>query len=348
MKSPLLLALALLFAASSGDARTLVVANKSADTVSLIDLASGREVATLPTGKAPHEVAISADGRRAAITNYGSREAPGSSLTLLDLAGRRVEKTIDLGEHRRPHGVVWSADGRGLWVTAEGSKALLEVDVAEGKVRRALPTAMEVSHMVAVTAAGDRAFVANIRSGNVTALDLASGQVLAQIATGDGAEGIGVDPGGEELWVSNRAVDTLTVLGARDLARRAELPAPGFPIRLAFTPDAARVLVSAAKSGRLLVFDRRERRAVGEVAFAEKAAGGEGRLMTGFGDSPVPIGVVVDATGRFAYVAMSNADRIAEIDLARLAVVRTLTAGREPDGMGFSSLDSSGAVAGAR
>ncbi len=54
-------------------AGTLVVANKSEATVSLVDVASGEVRATLPTGNAPHEVAVSPDSALALVGNYGTR-----------------------------------------------------------------------------------------------------------------------------------------------------------------------------------------------------------------------------------------------------------------------------------
>ena len=75
----------------------------------LVALDTGRSVATLPTGHAPHEVAVSADGRTAVVANYGDRERSGDSLTVVDLRARKVARTIDLGEHRRPHGLTFVA-----------------------------------------------------------------------------------------------------------------------------------------------------------------------------------------------------------------------------------------------
>jgi len=207
--------------ADGASAATLAVANKAEATLSLVDLASGEVVATLPTGAGPHEVGVSPDGRFVLVTNYGSRGAPGSTLTLVDVAAARVVRTIDLGEHRRPHGVAWLDADRAL-VTAEDDKALLEIDVARGKVARAIETGQEVSHMVAAAAESARAFVANIGSGSVTAIDLAAGAKLVDVATGDGAEGIALARGGRELWVTNRAADTLTVLDAARFSRLAE------------------------------------------------------------------------------------------------------------------------------
>jgi hypothetical protein len=56
--------LASLGQAPSGLKGTIVVLNKSGHDASFIDLASGSIVATLPTGRGPHELVITRDGRR--------------------------------------------------------------------------------------------------------------------------------------------------------------------------------------------------------------------------------------------------------------------------------------------
>lgn len=322
--------------AASAHASTLLVANKSEATVSLLDLASGKVAATLPTGKGPHEIAVSPSGKRALISNYGTREEPGSTLTLVDVPGGRVEKTIDLGELKRPHGMVFIAEGRAL-VTSEASKALLEVDVDAGKVLRSIATGQEISHMVVVTPDGKRAFVANIGSGSVTAIDLAAGKSVGDVATGAGAEGIAVTPDGKQVWVTNRAADTVSVLDASTLAVVASVPSTAFPIRAKVTPDGRHVLVSNAKTGDLAVFSAADRSLERRVPLVLTGAiRTEGRLMT-FGDSSVPIGVLIEPSGKRAFVAHANADEISIVDLTEWKRIGSLTAGKEPDGMGYSA-----------
>ncbi len=332
-----ILAAAAVLVAGSVDAATLLVANKSDATVSLVDLKSGKVAATLPTGKAPHEIAVSPSGRLALITDYGPREAPGSTLTLIDVPAAKVVKTIDLGEYRRPHGAAWLDERRAL-VTSEASKALLEVDVEAGKVIRSIPTGQEVSHMVAVTPDGSRAFVANIGSGSVTAIDLKAGKSLGDVKTGDGAEGIDVTPDGRQVWITNRAADTVTVLDAGSLAVLATVASPGFPIRAKTTPDGKHVLVSNAKAGDLAVLATADRKLARRVPLALTApTRKEGRLLE-FGDSSVPIGILVEPGGDRAFVAHANADEISIVDLREWKRTGSLTAGREPDGMGYSKL----------
>lgn len=316
---------------------TLAVANKAEATVSLIDLDSGDVVATLPTGEGPHEIGISPDGRFALVTNYGTREQDGNSLTLIDIPAASVVKTIDLGEYRRPHGVEW-LDDESAAVTVEANQALIVVDVGRDKVTQSIGTDQEVSHMVALDPERGRAYTANIGSGSVTVLDLGKGARVTNIATGDGAEGIAVSASGEHIWVTNRGADTITVLDADTLEKAGEMASEGFPIRATATPR-GQVLVTRARAGDLAIYDAETFEEQRVVAFDIERMDVEERLFGDrFGDSSVPIGVIVDSAGERAWVAHANADVITEIDLGTGEIVRMLRAGKEPDGMGYSGL----------
>jgi YVTN family beta-propeller protein len=320
-------------------ADTLVVLNKSEATASLIDLESGAVRATLPTNDGPHEAAVSPDGRIALIGNYGTGTAPGSSLTVVDIPAAKVVKTIDLDEYRRPHGLVFLADGRRALVTAEDNRSLLLVDIERAVVEKAIATRADVSHMVDLAFGDTRAFVANIGSGSVSVIDLERGALLRTVETGAGAEGITATVDGEEIWVTNRGADTVSVLDAESLEIVATIPCASFPIRAKATPDGRHILVSCARSGDIAVFDVAERKEVRRIPQDLRAVDtGERLFGDRFGESSVPIGIVIHPNGKTAWVAHTNADVVAEIDLGSWEIVRLLSAGREPDGMAYSAL----------
>jgi YVTN family beta-propeller protein len=312
----------------------LLVVNKAEATVSVVDVREGRELARVPTGNAPHEVAVSPDGRMAVVTNYGTGPAPGNTLTVIDLARLQPVATIDLGKQRRPHGITWLPDGRRVAVTTEGSGTLSIVDVAERRLTAAIPTGAEVSHQVAVTPDGARAFVANIGSGSVTVIDLDAGATLRSVPTGRGAEGVRVSPDGREVWVTNRAANTVSVLDAVSLEVLATLPSADFPIRVMFTPDGTRALVTHARSAELRVFDVASRREIVTVPITAPVIEGRDQVLA-FEGSASPIGVLGDPDGRHVYVAAASADAVAVVDLDAGAVVRLIPVGREPDGLGW-------------
>lgn len=324
--------LALSLAASGAQAAgLLLVANKEADTVSLLDLADGRTLGTLPTGQGPHEIAASNDGRLAVVTNYGTRAVPGRSLTVIDLATRTVARTIDLGTHTRPHGVQFLSDHRRVAVTAEGSGNLLVVDVQAGQVLQAVATGQSVSHMVALAPDDSRAFVANIGSGSLSVIDLRSGALVKNLPTGGGAEGVAVAAGGREVWVSNRADNTLSVVDARTLEIRATLKSADFPIRAAPARGGEQVLVTNARSGELAVFDTAPRRERARLKLVGDEAGMASRFFDRAGSTP--IGVVAEPSGRRVFVALAGGDRVAVVDAADWKVLDYWPTGAEPDGM---------------
>ena len=156
---------------------TLLVGNKGENTLSFIDLATGRELGRSETGRMPHEIAVSPDGRQAAVVAYGAR-----SIDIFDIASRRRLRTIDLSPNDGPHGLVWLADGR-IVATTERSQSLTVVDTSGGDRVSAISTGQQGTHMVAVTPDARRAFTANIPAGTVSVLDLAGGTKIRDISS---------------------------------------------------------------------------------------------------------------------------------------------------------------------
>lgn len=77
------------------DGKLLLATNKRDRSVSILDLASGGELARLPTRrKVVHGVAVSPDSRYAFVTAEGVGSEPGA-LEIIDLAGRRIVTTLD-------------------------------------------------------------------------------------------------------------------------------------------------------------------------------------------------------------------------------------------------------------
>jgi len=77
------------------DGRLLVATNKRDGSVSIFEVATGKELARLPTKrKVLHGVAISPDSRYAFITVEGVGEEPGT-LEIIDLNERKTVATLD-------------------------------------------------------------------------------------------------------------------------------------------------------------------------------------------------------------------------------------------------------------
>lgn len=333
-----LLAIGLALAGLAGDASArgeLLVGNKAADTVWRLDLDDGRRLGEVASGEGPHEIAVSPDARLALVTAYG-REQPGNLITVIDLAAGKAVAPIGLGANTKPQGLRFLPAGGRAVVTTEGSKSLLVVDVAAGKVERVIDVGPGTGHMVALSKDGATAYVSKIEAGTVSRVDLATGAKTHEVAAGKGAEGIAVAADGT-VWVTNRADDSVTVHAADSLEVLATLPSAGFPIRVLFTPDGRHALVSNARAGSLSVFDVARRQAVATVDVTP--AGVEIR-ETMLGKAALPIGIAVHPDGSRAFVAVSGADRIAVVDTATWTVTGHWATGAEPDALGIVLRDA--------
>ncbi len=314
----------------AAQAQTLVVLNKSDHEAALVAPANYQVVAKLPTGKGPHEVAASPDGRYAYVSNYGlfgvfrqgeqPKREPGNTITVLDLKQRAVKATFDLGSYTQPHGIWVSRDGTRVWVTCEGAQAVLELDAATGKILKSWKTNQQTSHMVVPTPDEKKLYVANISSGSVSVIDRSSGNI-ATIPTGAGAEGIAISPDGREVWVANRGATTLSVIDTATDRVVASFESGGtMPIRVKFTPDGKQVWVSNARSNTVTLFDP-----VGRKLLATIEVGA------------VPVGIQMSPDGQRAFVANTNANQVTVIDVSSRKILRTFATGNEPDGMAWAA-----------
>lgn len=304
--------------AARGAAGTLLIGNKGDDTVSFVDLATGRELGKAATGRMPHEIAVSPDGRLAAVVAYG-----GKTIDIFDVATRALRQRIDLGDNQGPHGIAWLADGR-ILATTERSQSLSIVDPRgrEPKVT-AIATGQRGTHMVAVAPDARRAYTANIASGTVSVLDLAGGTKLRDIAVGGRPEGIAITPDGRTLWVADLESARVTALDAQSFEKLAEAPTGAVPIRVAISPDGRWVVTSNAGDGTLTLIDAASR----EVARTISVSGAR---------EAVQVTILFSADGKRLYAAETGRDQVAEVDLKSGQVLRRLAAGRQGDGLAIA------------
>jgi DNA-binding beta-propeller fold protein YncE len=322
---------------SFGTAETLLVANKSDASVSLFELPQGALRDTLPTGEGPHEVAVSPDGSRALITNYGTRTRPGDSLTLIDIANAAVITTIPLPSGARPHGIEWVADEQAL-VTAEGLKQVLVVDTKERRVLQQVAVDQDVVHMLTVDADSGKAFTANIGSGTSSVVSIDLGEKIANLVSGAGTEGLALLGG--ELWLSNRADDSITVFDAASLEQIDRLSLKGFPIRVEADPTRERIYITLPATDQLAVVDAATRKVAQVLDFDIPIDPSRLTLLSDrLPNSSIPIGVLLSGDGQQLFVAHSASHLISIWSAEDLTFLGTIATGIEPDGMDWSPIE---------
>ncbi len=326
----------------------LLVLAKKDMALAIVDPTTLQVVAKIPVGPEPHEVIASEDGRTAWVSNYlnGSEH----TITVVDLLGQRVVKTIDLGALWGPHGLFVAAGG--TYFTAERSKLIGRLDPGTETVDWVLGTGQVGTHMLWVSRDGKKVVAVNVGSGTLSLMEemavkpgdefpaklskqgglvtrgkggpQAPDWMETQVKVGGYPEGFDVlaDENGDPrtIWVANAVEGTVSVVDfkSRTLTETLDLGVVSAN-RLRFTPDGRRAVISRQKSGELSVVDVGEKRMVSRVAVGTGAAG-----------------VLIEPDGARAFVSCSPDNWVSVVDLKTMQVVGKVLPGGTPDGLAWA------------
>lgn len=305
----------------------LVVLNKTDNELAIVDPANGKVVGRVPTGEAPHEVAVSADGKLAFVSNYG-RTVPGTTISVIDLAARKELHRVDLAPLGRAHGIAVH-DGK-VYFSAQNSKAIGRYDPATNKVDWSMGTGQDGTHMVVVTRDGNHIYTTNKGSNTVTFFEsydfndpVSKIKFMDWRAThltvGKGVEGIDLsadektlvvgDGGSPKFWFIDTA--TRQVTGSVDTGKKAIN-------RVKLTPDGSLVLASDIATGDLTIARTSDKSIVKQIHLGRSAEG-----------------ILITPDGSRAYVGMESDNNVAIVDLKTMTQSGRLDTGKGPDGMAW-------------
>ena len=172
------------------------VAQRSANTVAVIDTATGTLVRTVPVGTGPTRVAMTRDGIRAYVTN-----ALSDSISVIETGSDTVIATIAVGDE--PSYLAVTPDGGSLYVMTAGG-AVQVVDTTSHAVTATIPVGG--SGDIAITPDGTRAYVA---AGDVHVIDTATNTVVRSFEAtttplpdvGNNARSVAISPDGTRAYV---------------------------------------------------------------------------------------------------------------------------------------------------
>ncbi len=303
----------------NADAQVLVVASNEEHHAALVNPDNGQVFAKLPTGKGPHEIAVSPDGALAYVADSGPRGESGNTITVLDLKSRAVKTTFDLAPYTVPHDLRISRDGSLLWVACAPAQTILEVDARSGKILKTWETKQEGGWMLAPTPDDRKIYVANLEGGSISIIDRIAGAVRT-IPFRQGAIGIDCSPNGREVWVSSSNENVIAVVDNASGQIAATFDSQGKkPVRVKFTPDGKRALVVHGESNELSVFDAAKRRLITAIKLPES-----------------PKVITLSRDGRRAFLTNPSAHKMTVVNLTANKVLDTFPVGKTPDGIAWS------------
>jgi YVTN family beta-propeller protein len=144
------------------DGSTAYVTNEGANTVSVINVATGTVTATIPVGTNPIGVAVTPNGSTAYVTNVGA-----NTVSVINVATGTVTATIPVGT--RPYAVAFTPNGSTAYVTNYSANTVSVINVATGTVTATIPVGTNPIG-VAVTPNGSTAYVTNFNSNTVSVI----------------------------------------------------------------------------------------------------------------------------------------------------------------------------------
>lgn len=298
---------------------TLFVAAKRGNTLSKIDVATGKEVLRLPSCTNPHELATSPDGQHVALACYG-----GTSVDVFRTSDLERVDSYDLGENARPHGIVWHNNGN-IYITAEGRQEIVEIPLSyhapPAPFRYA--TGKQGSHMLAVSPDARTAWTTDLGSRTVTRIDLVTRRAPLSVTVGEEPEGIALSPDGKTLWVSARGSNQAFALDPQTMEVRHTIATGRFPLRIAVRPQGDVAVTSDLQDGSLSVIETATAKVIRTITVSGPAEA-EARFQ---------VTILWSKDGERIYVAETASDTVAEVDYATGEVLRRLPGGEGGDGM---------------
>jgi YVTN family beta-propeller protein len=285
--------------AVSPDSRKVYVANRSANTVSLINTATNSLLftTTLPSGMVPQALVTSPDGKRVYVAGGAG------GVAVLDAATTAWLQTLAVnaggGGPENPHGLAISPDGRTLYVTDDHAGGEISaVDLASGTVSQHIGFgATAIPQGVAANPNGHEIYVAvadATSSGmdRVHVIDLATWTSSSFIPYGPPV-GIAVKPDGSMVYVTsgnvvtyfNTATDQVTGIGGLSNAKG-----------IAISPDGQRLFVANKTGNSVAVLDANSN-----------------ALLAWIVTGSSPVGVAIGPDGTHAYVSNAGSDTLTDI-----------------------------------
>ena len=298
----------------------LLVLDKEDNMLSIIDPATSKTVARIPTGEGPHEIAASDDGKMAFVANYGGR-TPGDTISVMDLVAQKELRRVDLGALRRPHGIVFS-DGK-VWFTAEQNRLIARYDPAANQIDWLLGIGQNGTHMLLFSKDRSMLFTSNIGSDSITMLQHGSDPYVwtaTNVSVGKGPEGGDISPDGREYWAANSNDGSVSIIdvAAKKVVQTLDVKT-GHSNRLKFTRDGKLVLISDPGNHGLVALDAASRKEVKRLNVGRQ-----------------PEGILIAPDGAHAYIAVAGEKNVGVLDLKTLEVIARISTGNGPDGMAWA------------
>lgn len=239
------------------------VGNFKDNTVSVIDTAAGRVVATVPVATGPDGIAVARDDTQVFVSGSGA-----TSLSVIDTASDKVTGTVEVG--KGPQGVALTPDGRWLLVAVNGEDRVAVVDTKTHDVAATVP--VPKPHTIAIRPDGRQAYVSSQTPGNfaLVVIDLPSRAVTTSVPVEKTPRDLEFSPDGKALYVTLAGLSAVQVFDPASNKVMGEIPTGVSPHVAHHFADTRSGVVVVQGPGELMLFDPATRTATGSVSVGKQ------------------------------------------------------------------------------
>ena len=309
--------------ASSG---ILLVANKGAHTLGIVDPVAGKQLVAIPEdGVTGHEVAATPDGRRAFVPIYGNSGVGqpgtnGQNIAVFDLTTHQRTGSIEFDHPVRPHCAVFGPKNGLLYVTTELDKAIAIIDPNTLKIVGSIPTNQAESHMLAISHDGTRGYTANVGPGTVSVLDLESRKTLAVIPISKNTQRISISPDDSMVFTADQEKPQIAVIDTATNKLKTWIPLPAVGFGTTPTLDGRWLLATLPKTDKVAVIDLKTLK-VDHLIDVPSA----------------PQEILAEPGGQFVFVSCNVKHQVAVVRTSDWSVEKLIDCGKDSDGLAWAS-----------
>ena len=212
-----------------------------------------------------------------------------------------------------------------------------------------------IPQYIALSPQGDRAYVTNFRSEQVTIVNTSNNTAVGSIPVGQAPMGVAPNPVSSQVYVANNFENTVSIVDVINLEEVERIQVGSFPQTVVVSEDGGTLYVVNKGDGTVAFVDLEQRQVVDEVAvgrdpmWAALVPGTNLLFVTNNSTNTVsvvdvesrqviqslfvgggPEGIAASPDGRRVYVANSFDNSVSVIEVESLGVIETLEVGAFP------------------
>jgi YVTN family beta-propeller protein len=236
-----------------------VVADKSADGVGVIDVATRKVLKKVSVGSDPEEFDLSHDGTQLFVSNEDVKTA-----SSVDIVDGKVEHIVPLTQE--PEGVALTPDGKTLVVTCETGGDVFFIDVASFKVKGQVKVGPR-PRSAAFLEGGKFTVIPSESAGNLYVVDTTQMKVLKTVPLPKGSRPmrVRVSADGSKLYASTGRGGSVAVLDAKSFSVLNNITVGKRPWGIVLSPDGKYLFAANGPSNDVSVVDLASNKEIAKV-----------------------------------------------------------------------------------